>query len=102
MRLLALVFIGIILGSPVFDLSNPPLSTGEGPRRVSIVAHDYFFDAPDTLPAGPTIFQLENRGQMAHELAIFAARKGVSAAQMLAGTSPEERRAGADPPIGVL
>jgi hypothetical protein len=48
------------------------------------------------------MFQLENRGKMGHELAIFAAKKGVSAAEMLAATTPEERRARADPPVGVL
>jgi hypothetical protein len=47
-------------------------------------------------------FRLVNKGRMHHELVVFAAREGVSAAQMMATTTPEERRALADPPVGVI
>lgn len=72
------------------------------PTEVTIIARDYRFEAPDTLPAGVLSFRLENRGRMNHEFVIFAARPGVSAAQLLAATVPEDRRALADPPVGVL
>ena len=72
------------------------------PQRIAIVARDYAFDAPDTLAAGPATFQLTNRGRMQHELVIFGARPGVSAAQMLNAPTAEARRALADPMVGVL
>src|SRR5512147_1789523 len=83
-------------------LSLAVLPLNPGPRRVTIVARDYSYDAPDTLPAGPTVFRLENRGRRSHELVIFAARPGVSAAAMLGASNAEERRSLADPPVGVL
>jgi hypothetical protein len=73
-----------------------------GPRRVTILARDYTFEAPDTLPAGRTLFRLENHGRKEHELVIFAARSGVSAAIMLAAPTAEQRRSLADPPVGVV
>jgi hypothetical protein len=94
------------LGLAVLPPDSSPLpanpSHSPGPRRVTIVAREYTFDAPDTLPAGPTVFRLENRGHRSHELVIFAARTGVSAADMLGATNAEERRSMADPPVGVL
>jgi hypothetical protein len=94
------------LGLSLLLLGAPP-SSGQspndiGPRRVTILAREYSFEAPDTVLAGPTVFRLENRGRMSHELVIFAARTGVSAAGMLAATNAEERRSMADPPVGVL
>ena len=31
-------------------------------RRAPVVARDYAFDSPDSLPAGEVSFELENRG----------------------------------------
>ena len=46
------------------------------PRRVQVVARDYAFEAPDTLPAGVVSFELENRGAHDHELIIGRLRPG--------------------------
>jgi hypothetical protein len=80
----------------------PPTPTADQPHQVLVTAYDYTFTVPDTLPAGPVSFRLENKGRMNHELVIFTARPGVSAKQMLAAATPEDRRALADPPVGVL
>jgi len=38
------------------------------PQRLTVVAHDYTFEAPDRIPAGLTTVQLINRGQDLHHV----------------------------------
>ena len=54
------------------------------PRRVQVVARDYAFEAPDTLPAGEVSFELENRGPHDHELIIGRLRPGVTGQDIVA------------------
>lgn len=54
------------------------------PRRVQVVARDYAFEAPDTLPAGEVSFELENRGAHDHELIIGRLRPGVTGQDIVA------------------
>ena len=54
------------------------------PHRALIVAHDYAFEAPDTLPAGDVSFELENRGAHFHELIVGRLRPGVKAGEIVA------------------
>lgn len=48
------------------------------PRQVQIVATDYAFQAPATLPAGPVEFQLVNRGRVNHEVQLFRWKAGIA------------------------
>jgi hypothetical protein len=41
------------------------------PRVVTVVARDFAFDAPDSLAAGLVTFQLQNRGQNLHHMAVM-------------------------------
>lgn len=63
------------------------------PPVVQIVAHDYAFDAPDSLPPGPTRFHFRSDGTVAHEVGVARVKQGVtldSALRVeLAGGDPE-------------
>ena len=48
------------------------------PRQVDIIATDYAFQAPATLPAGPTDFHFLNRGKQFHEVQLFRWKAGIS------------------------
>jgi hypothetical protein len=54
------------------------------PKAIGIVATDYAFAAPDTVTAGPSAFQFENHGAKRHEIAVVLARRGTTAAQIVA------------------
>ena len=64
----------------------------QAPRPVSITGLDYAFQAPDTLPAGPAIFSLLNRGTVRHEMVIYILNEGKTLGDYLRATSAEERR----------
>jgi len=68
---------------------------GVAPREpvvVTVVASDYRFELPTTLPAGPTTFRLVNRGKQVHHLALLRLTPGRTLAQVrvaLARGGPE-------------
>lgn len=45
-------------------------------NSVTVVAHDYSFDAPDVIPAGITSFELLNQGQEMHHITLFRLEGG--------------------------
>lgn len=47
-----------------------------GPNDVHVVAADYAYQLPDTIPAGPTRFHLENRGTELHHLVLVQLIEG--------------------------
>lgn len=51
--------------------------------KATIVLKDFSFDVKDTLPAGKTVFHVENRGQQHHEAFLFSLAPGKSAADAL-------------------
>lgn len=53
---------------------------------------DYAFEVPDTLPPGPTLFVLENRGAVEHELGMGLLKEGLTMEGALAA-----EEAGEDP-----
>lgn len=57
------------------------------PARFRLVARDYAFGAPPSLPPGETFFQLVNEGTVRHEVQLYRFKPGVtrdSALHMLA------------------
>jgi uncharacterized cupredoxin-like copper-binding protein len=46
------------------------------PAEVTVVATEYHFAAPASVPAGPTAIQLENRGKEVHHLALLRLEQG--------------------------
>ncbi len=61
------LFIGLTLGSLVIPRAVESQSKLPG-RVVDVRAGEFFFQAPDTIPAGVTTFRLTQIGMMAHRL----------------------------------
>ncbi|MGE0552125.1 MAG: hypothetical protein AB7R55_01720 [Gemmatimonadales bacterium] len=64
---------------------------GDGPRSIEIIASDYAFAVPDTLPSGVVDFHLRNVGTVRHELTVDKLIEGADPALFFA-----EIRRGAD------
>jgi hypothetical protein len=54
------------------------------PRVIHLVANEYAFIAPETTPAGPTTFTLENQGSKFHEVLVGLLRPGAGGADIIA------------------
>lgn len=52
-------------------------------HEVTVVAKDYAFELPDTLPAGPTLFTFLNRGAVKHEMGIGLLAEGLTMQEAL-------------------
>lgn len=84
------------LSSPV-DLT-PPASPAGSPTagidpttgEVTVVAKDFSFDAPDSIPAGPTTFRLINQGTEIHHLQLAKLPEGKTMADLEAGMASGE------------
>jgi uncharacterized cupredoxin-like copper-binding protein len=50
-----------------------PAASPTGPQVVTIVATDYAFTAPDTIPAGLTAFKMLNQGRELHQAVVVGA-----------------------------
>ncbi len=47
-------------------------------NEVTVIGREYSFQVPDTLPPGPTVFVLQNRGAVRHELGMGLLKKGMT------------------------
>jgi hypothetical protein len=65
------LFVGVLMGCR------------SGPRTLHVIATEYALQAPDSADAGTTIFTLQNRGRLVHELVIGLLRPGAGARQMV-------------------
>lgn len=69
-------------------------ATGEVTNNVTVGGIDYAFDAPDTLPPGPTAIAFENRGQLPHEMILVRLKEGVTLEEVMqavqGGSDPSE------------
>jgi hypothetical protein len=72
---------------------SPLPPAAQAPRTVSIVALDYAFQAPDTIPAGPVLISFVNRGAVRHEVVLYVAHEGSSLTDYLRATGPVQRQA---------
>lgn len=55
-----------------------------GPNVVNVVAREYQFEMPDTLPAGPTLFHLTDDGSQLHHMTIVKFERGKTLADFSA------------------
>ncbi|HEU4557273.1 MAG TPA: hypothetical protein VFS20_05465 [Longimicrobium sp.] len=53
----------------------PPAATAE-PRVITVVARDFAFEAPESVPAGMVTIQLQNRGQALHHMSLVKLDEG--------------------------
>ena len=70
--------------------STPLLA--QQPRVVTIVGLDYAFQAPDTIPAGPVIFSLMNRGSVRHEMVLYIPHEGRTLRDYLNAATAQDRQ----------
>jgi len=63
---------------PSIVMSWPAGAVAQKFAPVKVVALDYAYQAPSTLPSGPALFALDNRGKVRHEVAIVRLRPGVT------------------------
>ena len=74
----------------------PALAHAQSAKPVTVLAHDYAFMAPDTLDAGATLFSLQNKGAVRHEVVVLQLKPGRTLAEYINAKTPEERRVLAD------
>src|SRR5512142_339312 len=70
-----------------------PAGRVPGGSVVRVIATEYRFELPATLPAGPTTLELVNRGKRAHHLALLRLPAGKTLAELRAALA----RGGAEP-----
>jgi hypothetical protein len=62
------------------------------PKRIDVIANDYaFLPLPVSIAAGPTIFTLENRGKVWHEVHIVRLKPGVTLEQFTKAEQPQRK-----------
>ena len=77
----------ILAGTRAAGQSSPPVPKGgrtSGARVVSVVAHDFAFTLPDTLPSGLTTLRLKNAGRQPHHLMLYRLDSGKRLSDVLA------------------
>jgi hypothetical protein len=70
------------------------------PNVVNVVASDYKFDAPATIPAGVTTFHLTNTGKEPHQANLIRLDSGKTYADLMTGM--KNMKPGAPPPAWVV
>ena len=69
---------------PLLAIGGAAPATFHAPHVVVIVAHEFAFDMPQTIPAGVTTFELRNRGKLAHHVGVMRLDSGHTAVDGLA------------------
>ena len=83
------IALGLLLAGTthVSAVKAPAPSSADGDRErdgvVTVLAHDYAFDAPDTVSAGVTTFHLVNRGPSLHHLWFVRLEAGKTASDFM-------------------
>jgi hypothetical protein len=80
----------------------PAQVSAQKAREIAVIGHDYAFRAPDTVEAGATLFGLQNKGTVRHEVLIVLLKVGHTLAEFLQAKTPEERRQFNDATIGLI
>lgn len=62
----------------------PAYTAATGPNIVNVVATEYGYDMPNTLPAGPTLFHLTDAGNELHHMTIIKFEQGKTLADFKA------------------
>lgn len=68
---------------------TPPDAGAGSPDLPVIGMRDFAFEFPETLPAGPSMYEVVNDGPQIHEIAIIEPRDGVTADEALAALTGE-------------
>jgi hypothetical protein len=63
---------------------DPESPSAAGPNEVTVIANEYAFQMPDTIPAGLTKFRLVDQGKEPHHLFVMKLEGGKKASDMFA------------------
>lgn len=105
MRLLSLAVVVAVAGCSVkeapkeADSAAAPVAAA-APNVVNIIATDYKFDAPDSIPAGLTTFRMTDSGKELHHATLIRLDSGKTAADFEAGM--KTMKPGTPPPGWVI
>jgi hypothetical protein len=81
---------GLILGSSGISLLCTRGRFDSTTGVVTVIAKDYSFEAPDSVPAGPTTFKLINQGSELHHLQLAKLPEGKTMANLQEGMANGE------------
>ncbi|HVD61598.1 MAG TPA: hypothetical protein VNC11_12070 [Gemmatimonadaceae bacterium] len=93
--------IAVILVAATITAAAPP--PREPARQVEVIAVDYAFKLPASLPPGLTTFHFRNDSQHPHEFNVFLLKKGATIEEVIkAGKENKSQMQYVDGPVGVL
>jgi uncharacterized protein (DUF2141 family) len=73
-----------VSGEKVWVPSAAHAGTTAGPNVVNVVAKEYQYEMPDTLPAGPTLFHFTDDGNQLHHVTLVKLEQGKTLADFTA------------------
>ena len=71
-------------GGNVWLPSAANAASSTGPNVVNVVAKEYQYEMPDSIPAGPTLFHLTDEGNELHHMTIVKFEQGKTLADFKA------------------
>ncbi len=73
-----------VSGGTAFISSAAHAGPAAGPNVVNVVAREFRYQMPDTLPAGPTLFHFTDDGKLLHQMTIVKLEQGKTLADFTA------------------
>jgi hypothetical protein len=90
-----LLALGLLIGCTSEDAPPPGLETQPvsmtAPSILTVVAHDFYFEAPDSIPAGFTTVRLVNQGGQTHSIQLWKLAPGKTLGDVLDSARAGER-----------
>ena len=74
----------ISVGTTLLPKTADAEITTNGPNVVNVVAKEYKYEMPDSLPAGPTLFQFTDNGNQLHHMTLVKLEQGKTLADFTA------------------
>jgi hypothetical protein len=79
-----LVLTAYVSGETALLPSAAHAGMAAGPNVINVVASEYKYEMPDTLPAGPTLFHFTDAGNQLHHMTIVKLEQGKTLADFTA------------------
>lgn len=92
-RMAALAVLAAACGRAEATPNNTKATAVDEPRVVTVIAREFAFEVPESVPAGMVTFELQNRGQALHHINIVRLDEGKTLGDVYAAV-----RAGGPPP----
>lgn len=66
----------VVVSSCALLLSQGAMTASASPNKVNVVAKEFSYEMPDSIPAGPTLFHLTNAGNQLHHVTLIKLEDG--------------------------